>query len=387
MAFRKGSSDGSAKVLDLLDDVESALAEAGWTDLGVWEGGGYGYHGWRSDESNSGVIDFVVVLRVPLSGDGQLNLFAGENWRDSDGHLQRPVFHYGSEEAMNTSNTDNGTSPFHNRRLWLPRDGGDFTMAAPIGSYDLGNPWWWPLDEGAAGAVTTCQVRVADDVFTQWMVLAKGDHLVVSTYRWNGGTRDLISAFAVDSFAPWVPTGAHVGMAAWWNDAGFAGAVNRPAVHPEYEQFVSQDYSHDLDTDNYSRYVAFQQWTRLHVASDLTATGSHGEVGAEAWYERVVIGAGGVFAQPIPLSNSMRGAFLENPETGERQAFIGTGVGNPYNRPMTNVFIAFLPGLRLLNTRDSVVNMGDEVEGHGGQRFVYAGLTSTLNSGQLWMVK
>lgn len=384
MAFRKGNSDGAAKVLDLLTDLESALTEEGWSDIGQWNEGGFAYHGWRSSAVNSGVIEWVMVFRVPSSGDGDLNIYAGENWRDSDGKIQKPVGGYGNDNQLRTSASQNLTSPYVFRRWWLPRDGGDMSVAAPIGDYALGNPWWWPINAGAAGGLGTCKVRVADDVFTQWMIGVKGDSVHISTYRWNGNTRDMVSGWCVESFVPWVPSGAHVGLSQIWNLTSQAAAINRPTMHPEWQRYIDQGYSDDLDTNPFNRYLGGYDWSYVNPGvhnDNWSYGGNNNGVGDPDIFQRISVAGGGILAQPVPLSNFMYSVFATDPDTGASQG--QNTVFNGY------LFFAYMPGLRGLATRTDVVNIGDEVEGHDGQRYVFTGITSAGWDGPEypWMVK
>lgn len=408
MALIKGGSQSSTQAADLLADIETALTTAGWSDLGEYTDGTYNYHGWRSSAVNSGHLDWVVVLRVQTSGAGDLSMFSGENWRSSDGKIQKPTVGRGHNTSPGVSITFESISETQHTvsRVWLERDGGDNTIGPPYGSYlsaatPLTEAWWWNLYPGDSigneyKPVFRGDIDVQDSTFVQWVISAHGDSLFVSTYRWNALSHDWTMAWCNEVFLPW-PADPLI-AAASKGSAQIAG--HRAYLHPEYvTNHISPDYGTDIGTTTsfgsepevatraLSVFSMFEY--EKHQLSSLSNPSEVGSIGSSNLGNRygTAISGGGPLLAPLGIAIDQSACIVIH--EGQPHLPYVPGYGGSRHFVKNAIYASSIPNIYEALQENSRVNIGDEIEAYDTSRYVSTGIpgSTTISNQSLWVPK
>lgn len=415
MAVIKGSSQSGTKIADLLADIETALTTAGWSDLGEYTDGTYTFHGWKSSTVNSGHLDWVVVFRRQNDGAGILSMYSGEDWRSTDGKIQKPTVGQGSRgrEITEWKFQDISETTHTTGRVWLERDGGDNTVGPPYGSYlSAATPpteaWWWELPPGDSyGAeykpVFRADLIVEDLTLTQWIVAVNGDSVFVSTYRWNDIATDYITAWCNDVFLPWAAD--PLICSASRVSSGIAG--HRAYMHPEYiANHISPDYGTDVGTSTTlsttdvtepaTRALSVESifwYTNWEIVSQsyLHNIGAIGNPTISRRYGNSLSG-GGPMLRPLGVAAVAHGSIVINSE-GTPFVPYGSYSSSRYFAESI-VFVSSIPNIwAALNDADGRVKMGDEIQDYDGAQYVFTGIQTgnTLDASNsdhgLWVRK
>lgn len=357
MAFIKGNSSSSSQATEVLADIESLFLANGWTKLGVWAepGGVYDWHFFESDATNNGDRDFSIGIRLQTNGAGHLVFITAEEVDVTTGtvRIHAPSDWTGTYKVKRPS--DGG--------VWEAVHSSDYAT-------ELATPIWHSIvnynGNWTSGEIPPYgrQCNIEDAALVQWMLKVEADGIVIATYRTQSNGYGSACVLLGTSLLPHAPNPIWIGSLST-NLSNF-GMTTRVPVHPDFVPYMDPDPAGNTSYDvNYAHYL---QGT--YTAGSTTVIS--GTIGAPLTSDGLNPFSVGPSGSAMFVYARCRSRRIFDPVTGD---YLGADSNYHY------ALWGWMPYIVQYNAV-SAIDIGDEVQGPGGVRYVHAG-----QGGALWIEK